>query len=128
MARRGLAIAAVALGAGVLAATAPAARDGGYATIASGAHLGAGQFAGKVRAPSKKIVNGISVRRRCADRRRIDTGTHDGSVQISLRTTRKGRWRFTLPAEPGKTIKVFVLAKQLPGGAYCRSATLKLPQ
>jgi hypothetical protein len=73
-------------------------------------------------------VAGAPVRRRCADRRRLDTGTHDGATQITLRTGRRGRWRFRLPVEPGRTIKIFVLAKQLPRGAYCRAGILKIQQ
>lgn len=128
MHRRKLAIGAVALIAAVTASHAPAAREGGFATLAEGTYLGGGSFFGKVSATSKKRLNGISVRRRCADRRRIDTATHDGSVQLTLRTTRKGRFRFTLPEEPGHTVKVFVLAKPLPDGAYCTAATLKIEQ
>ena len=129
MSRRKLAFAVAALCVAAPAAVAPAAKQGAYSTVATGAYLGGGLFSGKVGTPAApKKLDGISIRRRCADRRRIDTGTHDGSIQITIRTSRRGRWRFRLPEEPGRTVKVFVLAKQLPDGAYCKAATLKIQQ
>ena len=123
------AVAVAALCVAAPVAGAPAAKQGAFATVVHGAYLGGGVFSGKVGTPARpKKLNGISVRRRCADRRRIDTGTHDGAIQITLRTGRKGRWRFLLPEEPGRTVNVFVLAKQLPDGAYCEAATLKIQQ
>ena len=109
-------------------ADAPAARDGGYATIVEGAYLGEGVFRGRVRTEARGALGGKSVRHRCANRRRLDTATHDGAHTVSMRTTRKGRWRFFLPEEPGRTIKVFVLAKRLPGGGYCTAGVLKIRQ
>jgi hypothetical protein len=129
MSGRKLAVAVAALCVAAPVAGAPAAKQGAYATVVSGAYLGGGVFSGKLGTPAQpKKLNGISVRRRCADRRRIDTGTHDGSVQITIRSSRRGRWQFTLPEEPGRTIKIFVLAKQLPRGEYCTAATLKIQQ
>ena len=129
MSGRNLAVAVAALCVAAPVAGAPAAKQGAYATVVKGAYRGGGIFSGKVGTPARpKKLNGISVRRRCADRRRIDTGTHDGAIQITRRTGRRGRWRFKLPAEPGRTIKVFVLSKQLPRGAYCSAGILKIQQ
>jgi hypothetical protein len=129
MSRRKLAVAVAALCVAAPVAAAPAAKQGAYSSVVTGAYLGGGVFSGKVGTPARpKKLNGISVRRRCAEGRRIDTGTHDGTIQITIRTSRRGRWQFTLPEEPGRTIKIFVLAKQLPDGAYCTSATFKIQQ
>lgn len=128
MPRPKLALALTAVAAVALAADAPAARQGGFATIVEGAHLGGGLFQGTVRTPAKGRFAGRSIRRRCARGRQVDSGTHYGTVHVSVRTDRKGRWSFILPQEPGRTIKVFVVAKDLPRGAYCTAGILKIQQ
>lgn len=128
MSKRKLAVAVAALCVATPVAAAPAAKQGAFTTVVQGHYLGGGVFSGKVGTSAKAKLNGISVRRRCADHRRIDTGTHDGTIHITLRTSGKGRWQFALPEEPGRTIKIFVLSKQLPGGANCTAGTLKIQQ
>jgi hypothetical protein len=111
-----------------LGGSAEGAKDGGYATVVEGAYLGGGAFTGTVRTPARGKLNGRSIRRRCRTGRQVDSSTHDGTVPVSVRTTRKGRWSFTLPEEPGRTIKIFVVAKPLPGGAYCTAGILKIQE
>ena len=108
-----------------LAGGAEGAKSGGYRTIAEGAYVGGGVFDGVVRTRAKGKINGRSIRRRCAAGRQVDSGTHDSSVHLTVHTDRTGHWTFTLPEEPGRTIKVFVVAKPLPRG-FCTAATLKL--